>query len=143
MKPRHFLTHVAHQEVLDAIREAEQGTSGDIVVLISHRAANDALAAAHAAFRKLRLDRARAANSFLIFVAPRSQSFALVGGTALHEKVGQAWWDETVAELGLHFREGRFGPGLVNIIRKAGAALKAHFPDASPDRSGQVDIVEE
>jgi len=79
----------------------------------------------------------------LIFLAPKSQKFAVVGGTALHEKVGQAWWDGFIALLTRHFKDGHFTDGIVAALEKAGTALKTHFPDASPDRAGQKDIVED
>ncbi len=143
MKVKHFLSKVEHDRVQLAIRSAEKGTSGDIVLYISHRKAEDPLAAANHEFRKLRLETATDKNSLLIYLAPKSQKFAVVGGTALHEKVGQAWWDELIALLTRHFKESRYTEGLVATIEQAGHALKTHFPASSSDRTGQKDIVEE
>ena len=67
----------------------------------------------------------------------------MVGGTALHGKVGQAWWDELSALLTLHFKEGRYTDGLVAALEEAGRVLKTHFPATTVDRTGQQDIVEE
>jgi uncharacterized membrane protein len=94
-------------------------------------------------FCKLRLETATDKNSLLIFLAPKTQTFAVVGGTALHEKVGQAWWDDLIALLTRHFKEGRYTDGLVAAIEQAGHALKSHFPATATDRTGQKDIVEE
>jgi uncharacterized membrane protein len=143
MKVKHFLSALEHERVHQAIRSAEEGTSGDIVLFISHRKAEDPLAVAKNEFRKLRLETATDKNSLLIFLAPQSQKFAVVGGTALHEKVGQAWWNDLVALLTRHFREGRYTDGLVATIEQAGRVLQTHFPASAPDRTGQRDIVEE
>ena len=143
MNVKHFLSALEHDRVHRAIRSAEEGTSGDIVLFISHRKAEDPLAVAKHEFRKLRLETATDKNSLLIFLAPKSQKFAVVGGTALHEKVGQAWWDELVALLTRHFKESRYTDGLVATIEQAGRALKTHFPASAPDRTGERDIVEE
>jgi uncharacterized membrane protein len=142
MKVKHFLNSVEHNRVHRAIQSAEKGASGNIVVFISHRNVEDPLAAANHEFRKLRLETARD-NSLLIFLAPQSQKFAVVGGAALHKKVGQTWWDELVALLTRHFKESRYTDGLVATIEQAGHALKTHFPSSAPDRTGQRDIVEE
>jgi uncharacterized membrane protein len=142
MKVRHFLSKLEHDHVHRAIRLAEAGTSGDIVLYISRGQTENPLAAANREFRKLKLDRAREQNSFLIFLAPKSQKFAVVGGTALHEKVGQAWWDELAALLTRHFREHCYTDGLVAAIEQAGQALKTHFPATGTNRAGQRDIVE-
>ncbi|MDB4793614.1 TPM domain-containing protein, partial [Methylacidiphilales bacterium] len=110
---------------------------------ISHRRVDDPLVAANHEFRKLHLENATTKNSLLIFLAPRAQKFAVVGGTALHEKVGQGWWEELVAILTSHFKESRYTDGLIAALEKAGHALRMHFPDDTPDRTGQKDIVEE
>jgi len=143
MKVKHFLSALEHKRVHQAIRSAEEGTSGNIVLFISHRHVEDPLAAAEDEFRKLRLEIATAQNSLLIFLAPKSQKFAVVGGTALHAKVGQAWWHELTALLTRHFKESRYTDGLVAAIEQAGQALKIHFPASAADRTGEHDIVEE
>jgi uncharacterized membrane protein len=143
MKVRHFLNSVEHDRVHRAIQAAEQGTSGDIVLYISRRGAVDPLAAAHHEFRKLRLGDATNKNGLLIFLAPKSQKFAIVGGAAFHDKVGQAWWDELAALLARHLKENRYTDGLVATIEEAGRALRTHFPAAHSSRAGEKDIVEE
>jgi len=143
MKVKHFLSALEHDRVHRAIRSAEEGASGQIVVFISHRKLEDPLAAANHEFRKLRLDTATGKNSLLIFLAPKSQKFAVVGGTALHAKVGQAWWDELIALLTRHFKESRYTDGLVATIEQAGRALRTHFPASATNRTGRRDIVEE
>ena len=143
MKIKHFLSNVEHQRVHDAIKAAEQHTSGDIVVYITHRKTDDPLAAAHQEFRKLKLDSDAAQNSVLIFLAPKTQKFAIVGGTALHDKVGQRWWDDLVPLLAKHFKDSRYTDGLVALIEHIGHAHKAHFPATASRPTGTSDIVEE
>lgn len=143
MKVKHFLNSVDHDRVHRAIQYAEEGTSGNIVVYITHRKVEDPLAAAHHEFQKLRFETATAKNGLLIFLAPKSQKFAVVGGTALHEKVGQTWWDELIALLTRHFKESRYTDGLVATIERAGCAFQIHFPASATGRSGRRDIIEE
>jgi len=144
MKVKHFLSALEHHRVHQAIKSAEEGNSGDIVLFITHKKVNgDPVTAAHAEFRKLRLGEAKDQNSLLIFVAPKSQQFGLVGGKAFHEKVGQAWWNDLSAVLIRHFKATDYTTGLVAAIEMIGVALKQHFPCATTDRTGQKDIVEE
>jgi len=143
MKIKLFLNALEHDRIHQTIRSAEDGTSSDIVLYITRRNVSDPLAAANVEFRKLHLDAAKAQNSLLIFLAPKSQKFAVVGGPALHAKVGQAWWDNFIALLTRHFKEARYTDGILAALAQAGIALKSHFPDAAPDRTGQKDIVEE
>ena len=143
MKTSHFLSKLEHERIEEAIRKAEDGTSGDIVIFITHKPAPDALAAAHQVFTKRHLEKAIDDNSLLIFLAPTSQTFAVVGGKALHHAVGQAWWDELAGVLRTHFRTAYYSEGLVSAIKLAGDALKQYFPAENVDRTGQSDIVEE
>jgi uncharacterized membrane protein len=143
MKVRHFLSALEHDRIHQTIRSAEDGTSGNIVVFITHRHIEDPLAAATEKFGDLRLGSAKEDNSLLIFVAPKSQKFAVVGGKALHEKVGQTWWNELSELLTRRFKQGLFTDGLIAAIDRAGHALKSHFPATATDRAGQSDIVEE
>jgi uncharacterized membrane protein len=143
VKVAHFLSAVEHARVHEAIRAAEEANSGDIVVFITRRHVSDALAEAKKEFEKLHLQQAVDHNSFLILLAPRSQTFAVIGGTALHEKVGQAWWNALIELLTRHFKAGRYTEGLVAAIDRAGEALKTHFPAEKVDRQGQADILEE
>ena len=138
MKVSHFLNSVEHASVHRAIRAAEEGTSGDIVVFITHRSVTDPLDAAEKQFLKLRLDQAVEKNSLLIFLAPKTQKFAVIGGSALHEKVGQPWWDELVGILTRHFKAMRYTDGLLAAIEEAGRALKKHFPATQTDRHRPV-----
>lgn len=143
MKIKHFLSNVDHARIHQAIKAAEQDTSGDIVLFISHRKVEDPLSAANDEFKRLGLETATNRNSLLIFLAPKSRKFAVVGGTALHDKVGQAWWDKFIAILTSHFKEDRYTEGLLAALEEAGQSLKTHFPDKAPDRTGQYDIVEQ
>jgi uncharacterized membrane protein len=143
MKVKHFLSALEHARVHAAIQDSEQGTSGDIVVYITHKRVTDPLTAAQREFRKLGLETAANKDGFLLFVAPASQKFAVVGGTALHDKTGQAWWDHLSALLTRHFKESRYTDGLIAAIEEAGQKLKHHFPAKNTDRAGQQDIVEE
>ncbi|MCE0497858.1 MAG: TPM domain-containing protein [Methylacidiphilales bacterium] len=146
MKVKHFLSALEHQRIHQAIQSAEEGSSGRIVVYISHRNVADPLAAAHHAFRKLKLETDTDdtdKNNLLIFVAPKTRKIAVVGGTALHEKIGQTWWDDLIALLTRHFKEGRYTDGLVDALQHAGQTLKSHFPSGTPHRHARQDIVEE
>jgi len=144
MKPKHFLQDIENDKLLAAIRAAQEGSNSDIVVLVSQKKIPNALLAAETAFAKLQLEKAVQQNSLLIFIAPLAQTYAVVGGQALHTKVGQIWWDELAALLGSYFKEGRFGDGLIAALAKAGQAVKLHFPAHIPqDRSTQHDLLEE
>jgi len=119
---------IDHDLVVDAIRKAEKGTSGEIRVLIARHRAADPVAAARRHFKRLGMDKTRHRNSVLIFVAPRSRTFAIIGDQGVHEKCGDGFWTEVALAMGGRFKSGDFTAGLLHGIEKAGALLAEHFP---------------
>lgn len=142
MKLRHFLDQIEHDHIHRAIQAAEENTAGRIVVYVGHRRVADPLAEAHRLFRKLALESGPEKAGLLLFVAPKTRKFAVLGGQALHEKLGQEWWDRLAEMMGKDFREGRYTAGLLAAIGEAGRVLHAHFP-AGPRSSRGPDIIEE
>jgi uncharacterized membrane protein len=127
--------------VLAAIRDAEQLTSGEIRVLLARHAASDPVAAAQKHFQRLRMTHTKHRNAVLIFVAPKSRTFAVIGDAGVHEKCGDAFWRELAAAMETQFRAGDFTGGLVHGIARAGALLAEHFPREPDDRNELPDTV--
>jgi uncharacterized membrane protein len=121
-----------HARVVAAIGAAERLTSGEIRVLIARHKAADPVASAQGQFGRLGLANSPQRNGVLIFVAPRSRSFAVIGDQGVHARCGDAFWAELAAAMSVHFRRGDFTEGLVHGIERAGELLAAHFP-RSPD----------
>lgn len=137
------LPRIDDDRVVAAIAAAERRTAGEIRVLLARRPAPDPVAAAKAHFERLGMTRTAARNGVLLFLAPRSRTFAVIGDLAIYEKCGDAFWAELAAAMGEHFRRGDFTAGLVHGIERAGDLLAAHFPRAPDDRNELPDTVEE
>ena len=90
MRTRDFLSKVEHDRIVQAIREAESKTSGEIRVFIQRgKLTADPLVTSQKKFHQLRMHTTRERNAVLIFVAPRAHKFAVVGDKAIHEKCGE------------------------------------------------------
>lgn len=137
------LPSIDHDRIVAAIRAAEQRTSGEIRVVVSRRKAADAIAAAQQQFNRLGMTQTSARNGVLIFVAPRSRTFAVIGDTAVHERCGDAFWRALADAMAEYFRRGEFTAGVTHGIERAGALLAEHFPRAADDRNELPDDVEE
>ena len=92
MHPKHFSKHVRHDEIIAAIRAAEQKTSGEIRISISPKHIDDPVTAAQIEFMRLGMNESRERNGVLIFVAPRAHKFAVIGDEAVHAKCGDEFW---------------------------------------------------
>jgi uncharacterized membrane protein len=134
---------IDHDRVTAAIGAAEARTSGEIRVVLSRGKTNDALAAAQAQFERLGMHQTAARNGVLIFLAPRSRRFAVIGDRGVHEKCGAPFWTGLAEAMSEHFMRGDFTAGLVHGIERAGVLLGEHFPRQADDRNELPDEIEE
>jgi uncharacterized membrane protein len=141
MKASEFLSQLRHDDIVAAIREAEKQTSGEIRVFVSRKPVEDPVAVTQAHFLKMKMDRTRHRNGVLIFVAPRSHKFAVIGDAGVHTHCGDVFWQELTEEMAGHFRKSEFTSGIVHGIRKAGQLLAQHFPASPGDRNELSDDV--
>lgn len=128
MHPKEFKKHLHHNGVVEAIRQAERNTTGEIRVVISHKHVEAPVAEAQKEFARLGMNRSTARNGVLIFVAPRSHTFAVIGDKAVHEKCGDEFWQKLAAAMTEYFRKSEFTQGIVHGVKKAGELLAEHFP---------------
>ena len=132
MRTREFLTKLEHDRIVEAIREAEMKTSGEIRVLIQRgKLKSDPLVAAQRKFHRLDMHKTRERNAVLIFVAPRAHKFAVIGDKAIHEKCGDVFWQQVTENMRTHFQNEKFSHALVEAIKEIGKVLTAHFPKTS------------
>jgi len=141
MKPGQLFSELDHQKIVTAIADAEKHTSGEIRVYVSHRKVRDVHRAAVHQFLKLGMNKTRDRNAVLIFVAPESRTFAILGDEAVHAKCGQAFWDQVASGMRELFRQSKFVDGIVHGINTAGESLARHFPAHGADRNELPDSV--
>ena len=141
MKARDFLKQLHHDDIIAAIRKAEQKTSGEIRVFISRHEPHDAVAAAQAEFMRLGMDKTKEKNGVLIFVAPRARKFAIIGDAGVHARCGDEFWTQVAAEMTGHFKKSEFTQGILHAIHKAGELLARHFPRRPGDQNQLPDDI--
>jgi uncharacterized membrane protein len=124
---------IDHDRVVAAIRAAEAGTSGEIRVVVARHKAVDPVVAAQAYFNKAGMGNSPHRNGVLIFIAPRSRNFAVIGDTAVHEQCGDAFWASLAEAMGAHFGRENITDGLVHGIERAGELLTRTFPRSASD----------
>lgn len=125
------MTGAERERVKAAIAQAEAGTTGKVVVRLVPEGDADALERAKAEFVEAGLHRHEHRNVALILVAPEARSFAIVGDSALHDRVGDAFWQELVAQAQPYFARGDIARGIVFAIERLGETLRAHFPSTA------------
>ena len=143
MRHRRFIGTLAHERIHAAIHGAEQKTSGEIRVMVSHKRAPDPVAAARHAFLRLGMQQTKHRNAVLIFVAPRSRTFAVIGDEAVHARCGDGFWRELADAMTGYFKRGEYTDGILHGISRAGELLSAHFPRDPDDHNELADDVVE
>jgi len=142
MRTREFLSKLEHDLILQAIREAESKTSGEIRVLIQRgKLKSDPLVAAQRKFQRLGMHKTRKRNAVLIFVAPRVHKLAVVGDQGIHEKCGDQFWQHVATAMHHCFGQQKFTDGIGGAITVIGDALAQHFPKTSRDTNELPDNV--
>ena len=142
MRTKEFLGKLEHDRIVDAIREAESNTSGQIRVFIQRgKLKGDPLLVAQKKFHRLGMHKTAERNAVLIFVAPRAHKFAVVGDKAIHEKCGERFWQRLVTGMREHFRNEKFSHAIVEAIEEAGRTLAEHFPKGSTSSEQLADDV--
>jgi uncharacterized membrane protein len=128
MQTKAFLNTLDHERIVKAIRQAEACSRAEVRVHVSNEPVEDAPKAAAAQFEKLGMTATRERNGVLIYVAPRSQKFAVIGDSGIHQSCGQSFWQEVAAAMEADFRAGRFTDGIVKGLARTAEALGTHFP---------------
>lgn len=137
-----FFDGLDRPAVVEAIRRAESKSAGEIRVHLHHGRVSDALHAAKATFRKLGMEKTVYGTGCLLFLAPESRVFAVIGGAGIHEKVGDGFWAEARDAAQALFAEGKFTEGIVTAVDKLGDALALFFPQrGAPDANELPDEV--
>ena len=141
MKVKEFISQLDEARIVAAIGAAEQKTSGEIRVYISHRAHADALTYAQKRFHQLGMTQTRQRNAVLLYLAPRSRQFAIVGDSGVHEKCGDAFWQDVSAKLGAALKQGDYTAALIQTVQQIGDLLAAHFPHLDGDVNELPDAI--
>ena len=123
-----FLTEEEEQEIIEAIRVAEQKTSGEIRVHIEKSSKIDAINRTMEVFHYLKMDNTKLQNGVLIYVAVEDKNFVIYGDKGINDVVPVDFWDSTKDIMLTQFKLGNFKQGILEGIVMAGNQLATFFP---------------
>lgn len=129
IKSEAFLSKREEEEVVEAIRQAERKTSGEIRVHLEPSTGDqDIFERAMEVFHALKMDNTKESNGVLIYVAVEDRNFVIYGDKGINDVVPDDFWESTKELIVSHFKNGKFKDGLVDGVLKAGEQLQKHFP---------------
>lgn len=123
------------QQLLEAIRKAEQQTSGEIRVHVDSAHVNEPLERAKEMFAKLKMHKTELRNGILFYINFKERKFAVWGDVGIDQKVPTNFWDSIKETAVEHFKKDEIVEGLSKCIHMCGDQLKQYFPVSSQDKN--------
>ena len=142
-KRRPFFNFREEQNIMQAIRDAEQRTSGEIRLFIESRCRYvDPLERAGEIFYHLKMNETALRNGVLVYMAYKDRQLAIFGDEGIHQKTGTEFWKTEVKKLLSYFNKNNYQDGFITIITEIGEALCTHFPyNANTDKNELPDEI--
>jgi uncharacterized membrane protein len=117
------------QLVVQAVREAERQTSGEVRVFVESRCRYvDPIHRAAELFFGLKMEMTDQRNAVLVYLAMRDHQFAVFADEGIYREMGADYWNEEAAKMLDAFKKESYADGLVTVVKDIGEALKTHFP---------------
>lgn len=132
-KVEDFLSKEEEQDIVEAIRVAENNTSGEIRVHIEQTTYKAPFDRALEVFHELKMHETQLQNGVLFYFAVADKNFAICGDKGINDVVTPDFWDCTKDAMILQFKSGNFKQGIVDGILNAGEQLKKYFPWSEGD----------
>jgi uncharacterized membrane protein len=141
--PEKFLSPEENEKVVNAIRQAEQITSGEIRVFVESRCRFvNPLDRAAEIFYGLKMENTELRNGVLVYVALKDKQLAMFADEGIYQKAGKEFWNQEVRTMLSHFNKENYGEGLARVVSETGAVLATHFPaDAGKNKNELPDDI--
>jgi len=140
---KEFFTDEERQSIIDAVRQAEQRTSGEVRVFVESRCRYvNAIDRAVEIFENLQMQKTELRNATLVYVATRDKQLAVFGDEGIHQKVGNEYWANELVKMINAFNRDNIAEGIRQCVLNIGEALATHFPfDRSTDKNELPDDI--
>ena len=138
---KQFFSRSDNELIVQAIRDAEKETSGEIRVFVESKCRYiDPLHKAKKIFFHLKMDKTRHRNGVLFYIAIKDRQLAIYADTAIHKAIGEQYWKDVVNHILEFFNKENYAVGIKECVLKIGDALRSHFPyDATVDKNDLPD----
>ena len=113
-----ILNREEDQRVVEAIRQAELNTSGEIKVHIENHCRGNVEERSLVVFNRLKLNETQLRNGVLIYLAVKDRKFAILGDEGINNVVEEGFWNDVKDLMLSHFKDGRFTEGLEEGIQR-------------------------
>ena len=130
---RDLFTKEDENEIVNAIKNAELNTSGEVQVHIESHCKGNVLDRAAKVFSILKMQKTKLRNGVLFYMAVKDHKFAILGDIGINQLTSDDFWDLIKDKMGKCFKDGNITLGICEGIKMAGEQLKSHFPYLEDD----------
>ncbi len=128
-KQQKFFSAEEETKILNAIREAEKHTSGEVRLYIESKCRFvDPLDRAAEIFLQLKMNETADRNAVLVYIATKHRQLAVFADEGIYNKAGKEFWNNAVLTMLKEFKKENYAHGLAEVILKTGHLLQVHFP---------------
>ncbi len=128
-------------EIINAIRDAELNTSGEIRVHIEKFCREEQLDRAAYIFAKLNMHKTKLRNGVLFYLAVEDHKFAVLADSGINQIVPRDTWEKMIDSMTANFKEGKLSSGLAKGLKMTGDLLKLYFPYQKDDKNELSDEI--
>ncbi len=141
-KKKAFFTKEEAAIIVNAIREAEKLTSGEIRLYLQTKCKYiDPMDRAKEVFQELNMNKTLLHNGVLIYVATQDKQLCIFADKGIHEKVDAHVWKSAVQLIKENFAKEQYVDGLVSAVNYIGTLLQQYFPYDSQDKNELPDNI--
>lgn len=142
-KPLDILTDAEKAQIVEAIRNAESRTSGEIRVFMEQKCKYiDPVDRAAEIFFQLKMEKTTDRNAVLLYIAVKDHQLAIFGDEGIYKRTGKEYWDTLVNHILQHFNNEDFALGVSEYVHAIGEGLHHHFPyDRASDQNELPDEI--
>ena len=139
-KKKRFFSQEEEERMVEAIRSAENMTSGEIRVFVeSHCRFINPMDRAMELFAELEMTKTKDRNAVLLYFAMDDKQMAILADEGIYKKMGQTFWENEVKNIMSEFKAKHFTDGICHMIGDVGEALKSNFPYQRDDQNELAD----
>jgi uncharacterized membrane protein len=126
-------TESEEKQIVEAIRQAESQTSGEIRVHVEKYCKTDPMLRAVNMFNHLEMHATELRNGVLVYFAVKDHKFAIIGDEGINKVCLPDFWDEIKDRMQESFKNHQYAEGISNAILQAGEKLAQNFPIQEDD----------
>ena len=127
--------------LVEAIKTAEDHSTGEIRVHIDSNTEDDNAEVAFEVFKRLCMEKTAERNAVLFHINFEQRYLTIIGDEGIHKKVHQQFWDKMHDDITAGFAKGRFFEPLQKAILDTGTELKKYFPVTGENKNELSDEI--